>query len=109
MNRRDFLRMTSFGVVGSTGSLGWAAELPNAVLPANQGQPLPSLGSHWTVFEKLSANCKPKLSFLNDEFKDHDAWAKQARATVLGHVHYAPPKCDPKPEILEQVDRGSYI
>lgn len=80
-----------------------------ASLPARQGAPLPELGSHWGLFEKLAAqSAHPKMSFLNAEFTDLNAWLEKARAYVFSCIHYAPPKCDPNPEVLEKVDRGTY-
>lgn len=78
-------------------------------LPAKQGAPLPELGSHWNLFEKLAAqSAHPKMSFLNAEFTDLHAWLEKARAYVFSCLHYAPPKCEPNPEIIEKVDRGTY-
>src|SRR5207237_205861 len=49
------------------------------------------------------------LSFLRDEFKDPAAWKRQARGKLLELLHYAPPRCDPKPEVVEKSDRGDYV
>ena len=37
------------------------------------------------------------------------AWKQRALARVLELLYYAPPPCDPKPEVVERVDRGDYI
>ncbi len=112
MNRRDFIKLTSAGALGcaATEESIMAAETSAApALPTLQNQPLPNLGTHWKLFEQLSARCRPKLSFLNDEFKDAAAWTERGRAVLLGHLHCAPPPCAPNPEIVEEVDRGSYV
>jgi len=81
----------------------------NKALPEYQLGPKASLGSHWdNVFSKLSAKCKPKMSFLNDEYKDPAVWSKKARTMVLENFHYSPPECDFNPEVLERVDCGDY-
>jgi dienelactone hydrolase len=48
------------------------------------------------------------LSFLRQEFKDLAIWKRQARGKLLDLLHYAPPRCDPKPEVVEKTDRGDY-
>jgi len=49
------------------------------------------------------------LSFLNDQFKDVSAWKRQARGKLLELLHYAPPKCDPRPEVVEKLDKGDHV
>ncbi|MBU0610193.1 MAG: alpha/beta hydrolase family protein [Armatimonadetes bacterium] len=49
------------------------------------------------------------LSFTNPRFTDLERWKSQARATVKCLLHYDPPKCDPKPEVLEREDCGDYV
>jgi len=49
------------------------------------------------------------LSFVNPRFTSLEQWKSQARATVKGLLHYDPPKCDPKPEVVERVDCGEYV
>ncbi len=78
-------------------------------LPEMQSAPLPDLGSHWELFEKLSAQCQPKMSFLEDAFQDPQAWTEQARRYFLDSLHYSPPPCPPDPEVVERVDLGTHI
>jgi len=111
VNRRHFLKITSAGAVAGAAAGCWADESQSAgsPLPMSQSTPHASLGSHWAnVFEKLSARCRPKMSFLSDEYSDPQAWADKARATLLADLHYAPPACDPNPHILDRIDCGSY-
>lgn len=112
MNRRRFLQVASAGVVVGTGKHAQteAKEASYMSLPATQQAPLPDLGTHWiNVFEKLSAHCEPRMSFLRDEFIDPRSWSQQARQALLADLHYNPPKCDPRPEVIEKVDCGNYI
>ena len=37
------------------------------------------------------------------------SWKRQARGQLLELLHYAPPRCDPRPETVERVDRGDYV
>lgn len=111
MNRRRFLKVASASAVAGTAVNARADEkdASHMALPTTQQAPLPGLGTHWSnVFEKLSAACEPRMSFLRDEFKDPKTWSQQARRTLLADLHYSPPKCDPRPEVTEKVDRGSY-
>src|SRR5207249_9202506 len=36
-------------------------------------------------------------------------WKKLARGKLLELLQYSPPKCDPKPEVLDRVDCGDYV
>jgi dienelactone hydrolase len=49
------------------------------------------------------------LSFLRDEFQDVPAWKRQVRGKLLELLHYAPARCDPRPEVVERADRGDYV
>src|SRR6185369_9882955 len=49
------------------------------------------------------------LSFVSPRFKDLNAWRQTARTKLLDLLHYAPPKCDPKPELLERKDMGDHF
>lgn len=52
---------------------------------------------------------QPTLSFLRPEFTRAAAWRKKARATLLEALHYSPPPCAPKPEVLSRTDHGDYL
>ena len=77
-------------------------------LPQTQEAPGPQLGSHWPLFEQIDARRRPALSFLEDRFNDVVPWAACARAALLSHLHYDPPRCDADPEMVERVDCGVY-
>jgi dienelactone hydrolase len=49
------------------------------------------------------------LSFLRNEFHDVPAWKRSARGKLLELLHYAPPPCEPRPEVVEKVDHGDHI
>ncbi|RPI28647.1 MAG: hypothetical protein EHM61_04415 [Acidobacteria bacterium] len=105
MNRRRFLTTSSTAVTAAGSTFAAPAE----TLPTTQQAPLPDLGTHWTnVFEKLSARCQPKLSFLRDEFSDPKSWCERARKTLLADFHYSPPACEPGAEIRDRTDCGEY-
>jgi dienelactone hydrolase len=110
MTRRDFIRVSSAGAVAATEAMPLPAEgAAHESLPTLQGAPAPDLGSHWAFLEKLAADVRPRLSFLEDRFTDPQAWTEQARATLQDGLSYAPEPCDPQPETVERVDRGAYV
>jgi dienelactone hydrolase len=67
------------------------------------------VGSLFPFIESQAVRGEFPLSFLNPRFRSGDRWKKTARAKVLDLLHYAPPKCDPKPETLERIDCGDYV
>ncbi|MGV3725000.1 MAG: dienelactone hydrolase family protein [Actinomycetota bacterium] len=83
-----------------------------AQAPATQGGALArtasDVGSLFT-FIRSQATASPALSYVRDEFKDVAAWKRQARGKLLELLHYAPEKTDPKPELVERIDRGDFV
>jgi len=78
-----------------------AAQAPAPVPDAQAGTLYPFLQSQ--------VPAQFPLSFLNPRFDDVKQWQRDARKTVKGLLHYDPPRCDPKPEVVERVDCGDYI
>ena len=83
-------------------------------LQANQaGSAIAKTGSDvGTLFPFIYSQARKTdfpLSFLNDQFKDVSAWKRQARGKLLELLHYAPPKCDPRPEVIEKLDKGDHV
>ncbi len=67
------------------------------------------VGSLYSFIQTQADRSPLELSFLRPEFRDLEAWQKQARATVLGHLFYAPPPVPAAPEVIRRTDRGDYI
>src|SRR6478736_4509356 len=67
------------------------------------------VGSLFPFIESQVIKGEFLLSFLREEFRDVAAWKRQARGKLLELLHYAPPPCDPHPEVVETVDRGDYL
>lgn len=67
------------------------------------------VGSLYPFIRKQAVKGEFPLSFLREEFRDLAAWKREARGKLLGLLHYAPPPCDPRPELVERVDRGDYV
>lgn len=109
MTRREFIKRSTAGSIATAAAAEVAGAATPAGIPAMQTGPQPDLGSHWPLFEKLSARCKPAMSFLSSRYSDPVAWAQEARATLLADFHYQPEPCDPNPELVETVDRSAFL
>jgi dienelactone hydrolase len=95
---------------------GLAATLGSPLLagPAPGQSPLPASSSGSDVgslfpFIQVQAQKEFPLSFLQKSFSDRAAWKHQARGKLLELLHYAPPPCDPRPEVIERTDRGDHL
>src|SRR5918995_1682764 len=104
--RREFLRETVSGALAAavTGlpEAAEAAEMP----PADTGS---DIGSLYPFVKSQAVAGEFPLSFLQPEFTDLEAWKRQARGKLLELLHYEPPACDPRAEMVERVDRGDYV
>ncbi len=77
-----------------------------------EGPPIEKTGSDvGSLFPFIQSQVTqaPSLSFLREEFADRAAWQHRARKQLLDLLHYAPPACEPAPEVVEKVDRGDYV
>src|SRR5262245_46883632 len=64
------------------------------------------VGSLFPFIQSQAVRSNFPLSFLGDGFKDLAAWKKRARGKLLDLLHYAPARCDSRPEVVEKTDRG---
>ncbi len=78
---------------------------------AAQAAPIPKaqVGNLYPLVRATADHSTFSLSFLNKRFHDIEAWKREARPKVLCLLQYNPPKCDPRAEVVERVDRGSYV
>jgi dienelactone hydrolase len=102
--RREFVQ----GLAAVAGSPLLAAGVASAQQP-----PAPPTGPHvGSLFPFIQAQAVKAdfpLSFLRESFTDSAAWKRQARGKLLDLLHYAPAKCDPRPEVVERLDRGDHV
>jgi dienelactone hydrolase len=70
---------------------------------------MPSLGHHRHLIRSLAAKAARPLSFLSGRYPDQELWRGYARKKIFELLHYAPPRVDFRPEILEEVDAGPYL
>jgi dienelactone hydrolase len=67
------------------------------------------LGSLLPFIESQALKGPADLSFHQAKFTDVVAWKREARAKLLELLSYSPPKCDPRAETVETVDRGDFV
>jgi dienelactone hydrolase len=108
-SRREFIRWlgaTGIGAATANDDLG-------LMPPAWKRMPmLPTgsdIGSLYPFVQGQTLRGEFPLSFLRNEFKNAASWRTRARARFMELLHYAPPRCDPNPEVVEKVDRGDYV
>src|SRR5437879_2747143 len=105
-SRREFMQQAT-AVLG----LPLLAAQPAAAKPPELPAPKTGsdVGSLFPFIQSQVVQQEFPLAYLCDEVKDLPEWKKQARGKLLELLHYAPPKCDPRPEVVETVDRGEYV
>lgn len=79
--------------------------------PSDLGVLIPDaqVGSLYPLLKATAGRSTMPLSFLQERFQDVAAWKGEAQPKVLSLLQYAPPKCDPRAEVVERIDCGAYI
>src|SRR5262245_35143270 len=96
-------------------SLAAAAGNPLLVAGAASAQPPPApptgphVGSLFPFIHAQAVKTDFPLSYLREGVTDRAGWKRQARGKLLELLHYAPAACDPRPEVIETVDRGDHV
>src|SRR5689334_6534102 len=67
------------------------------------------LGSLFSDIRKLAGTSEYPYSFLTDRFRDPDEFRAAGRKKILELLGYEPEPVDPRPELLERLDRGDHI
>lgn len=113
--RRSFLQNTIAGL-GSSMLAGRALSAAETTtwdpLDAEASEPPTTgsdVGSLFPFIQSQAVHGEFPLSYLRDEFRELGAWKDLARGKVLELLHYSPPACDPKPQVVERTDCGGYI
>src|SRR5438445_690747 len=115
--RRQFFQWAgaALGCSWLPGTQAEAVDLGNGLGQATtpSRSPLPrtgsDVGSLFPFIQSQALRSDFSLSYLRDEFKDLPTWKRQARGKLLELLHYVPPQCDPRPEVVEKTDKGDYI
>ncbi len=83
---------------------------PSPIDPARDLKPSGAdLGSLFADVDRLAGPAVYEFSFLGNRFRTLDDFTKTARAKVFELLQQDPEKVDPKPDVLETVDRGDHI
>ena len=115
--RREFLQDATQGALAFS-ALPLARFADASSIGAGEAQAAPPLpppavdsdvGSLYPFVQSQAVKGEFPLSFLQPRFTDVPAWKRQARGKLLELLHYAPAPCDPRPEVVERVDRGDYV
>src|SRR5262245_19766415 len=67
------------------------------------------VGSLWPFIQSQAVKGEFPLSWLQPEFKSLARWKRNARGKLLELLHYSPPKCEPRAEVVERIDAGDYV
>ena len=115
-NRRDFLHWMTLGLCSAAVLEREAAAQTSPTASASSVAGGPSslktesdVGSLFPFIQSQAVKTCFPLSFLNQQFKNVKAWKRQARGKLLELLHYSPPRCDPRAEVVEKVDAGEYV
>jgi dienelactone hydrolase len=103
--RREFLLETPPGALAAIAGLSLPAPAPVAAAP-DAGS---DIGSLYPFVKSQAVAGEFPLSFLQKEWGDVSTWKLRARQKLLDLLHYAPPRCDPRAEVVARVDRGDYF
>lgn len=116
--RRGFLEHAAAASAAAaypfTEALGGAGEPPAGPTsppdPARKLQPTNAdLGSLFPDVERLAGPENYPLSFLGERFRTLEEFRKTARDKVLEILRYRPAQVDPRPEVLERVQRDDHV
>jgi dienelactone hydrolase len=109
LSRRDFWTSTALASVG----LACAAEPKLVPAPSDTPRQLlangADLGSLFSDVQMIADANTYAYSFLSDRFKTLDDFKTAARAKILDVLNYQPDKVDPKPAVLERVERDDHV
>lgn len=117
MDRRVFLAtlpaLSAAANAHSSARLGPEDRPGFADSPADPARELPAtaadLGTLFADVERVAAANPFALRFPADRFKTHAEYRAAAREKVFEVLSYKPPKVDPKPEVLERVERPDHV
>jgi dienelactone hydrolase len=68
-----------------------------------------TLGSLCPFIQSQAVQKDWAFSFLSPSYTDLGEWKSKARAKVFELLHYTPPPCDPRPEVVERKEFDGYM
>ena len=114
-SRRDFLQRLAASVCTTAYLSEQASQASSKQTSESERKVVQSIrtesdvGSLFPFIESQAVKSDFSLSFLNPQFKTCKAWKRRARGKLLDLLHYAPAACNSQPEIVERLDKGTYI
>jgi len=68
-----------------------------------------ALGNLYPFIKQQQEKTRQSFAFLHRRPKDLEAWKAEARTKVFELMSYRPEATNPRPQILERVDKGDYV
>ena len=106
--RRQFLGWTTAALGGSALSVPASADGP-AKTPAHRPTPGRTSARCSRSSRARRSRGTSRSRSCASSSRDPAAWKRQARGKLLELLHYAAGPCDPRPEVVERVDRGDHV
>src|SRR4051812_40042441 len=111
--RREFVRWAGAALGASWPAGAEAAAEGGGLAAAGPDAPPPrtgsDVGSLFPFIQSQAIRSRFPLSFLEERFTDLPAWKRLARGKLLELLHYAPPRVEPRPQVVERSDRGDHV
>jgi dienelactone hydrolase len=109
--RRKFVRWLAASACVSPVMLAGTRAAENQTPPAQAPgvPPAADVGSLFPFIQSQAARSDYSLSYLHSKSRNLASWKRRARARLLDLLHYAPPTCDPRAEVVERKDCGDYF
>jgi dienelactone hydrolase len=115
-SRRAFLEhlgaMPAASLLASLAGQTARADLPALDLSDAPRDLKPTGSNLGSLFEQVAQLADPPryaLSFLGERFRNLDEFKSEARKRIFDLLGYRPDKVDPKPEVVERVERDGYV
>lgn len=108
--RREFVRWLAASACVSPAIVAGASAAERQTQAGASALILPAsdIGSLFPFVQSQAARSDYSLSYLHAKSRNLAAWKRKARGRLLELLHYAPPKCEPRAEVLERKDGGDY-
>jgi len=68
-----------------------------------------ALGNLYPFIKQQQEKTRQSLAFLHRQPNDLESWRAEGRAKVFDLMSYRPKATNPRPQILERVDKGEYV
>ena len=110
-SRRELLKgLGATAIAGRAGSTQPAPPLQIGT-PADEAKRWKgsALGNLYPFIKRQQEKTRQSLAFLHRRPKDLEAWKSEGRAKIFELMSYRPEAVNPRPRVLDRIDRGDYI